>query len=88
MSPFNPDIIGYAAAAFGTFIMLPQLIKSIRTESVEDISMLMLVLYIINCALWAFYGVLIKRFPVTISNLIAGFIVLAQFAVKIKYAKH
>jgi MtN3 and saliva related transmembrane protein len=87
MSAFNPDVIGYLAALFGTFIMLPQLIKSLRTKSVKDISTLMLVLFIINCILWAAYGILIQRLPVTLSNGVALLIVLAQFAVKIKYTR-
>ncbi|HJX05954.1 MAG TPA: SemiSWEET family transporter [Candidatus Nanoarchaeia archaeon] len=87
MVAFNPDMIGYLAALFGTFIMLPQLIKSLRTRSVEDISALMLAIYIINCVLWTTYGILIKRLPVSLSNGIACLIVLALFIVKMKYSR-
>ena len=42
-------IVGYLAAVFGTALMLPQVYKSIKTKRVDDISMSMLVVYVINC---------------------------------------
>lgn len=53
------EIIGFTAAAVGTSLMLPQVIKSIKTKKVDDISFGMLVLYFFNCLLWLIYGMLI-----------------------------
>ncbi|MEK6915338.1 MAG: PQ-loop domain-containing transporter [Nanoarchaeota archaeon] len=46
------DIVGYVAAIMGTLIMFPQLIKTIRTKSAKDVSMGMLIVFLINCFLW------------------------------------
>jgi len=53
------EIIGFTAAAVGTSLMLPQVIKSIKIKKVDDISFGMLVLYFFNCLLWLIYGMLI-----------------------------
>jgi uncharacterized protein with PQ loop repeat len=79
------DIFGYAAAFFGTILMLPQTYKSYKTKRVNDISMSMLVVYIINCSLWEVYGWLISANPVIICNAIALVIGTIQIFIKLKY---
>lgn len=81
------NIVGYTAAVVGVTIMLPQVIKSLRTKSVEDVSFLMLIIFLVNCALWAIYGSLIFSFPVIICNIIAFVIISTQLILKIKYTK-
>jgi MtN3 and saliva related transmembrane protein len=79
------EIIGYAAAVFGTALMVPQVYKSIKTRRVDDISMSMLIVYIINCTLWEVYGVFLNSMPMILCNLIAGFIGITQLWLKLKY---
>ncbi len=79
------DVIGYSAAIVGTLLMLPQAIKSLKTKKVGDISFAMLLLYFINCVLWAAYGFLINALPLLICNLIALAISIALIIIKIKY---
>lgn len=79
------ETIGYSAAVIGTSLMLPQVIKSLRTKKVDDISFAMLVLYFLNCLLWAAYGVLIYAIPVIICNVIALVVSITQISLKIKY---
>lgn len=79
------EIVGYSAAVIGTSLMLPQVIKSLRTKEVGDISFAMLVLYFLNCLLWATYGILIYAIPVIICNVIALVISVVQITLKIKY---
>lgn len=86
MSVSATDVIGYSAALVGTSLMLPQVIKTFRTKRVDDISMGMVVLYLLNCFLWLAYGVLIRAYPLIICNLIAFFIGLAQLLLKLKYS--
>lgn len=81
------NIIGYTAAVVGTTIILPQVVKSIKTKSVDDISFWMLIIYMINCSLWVIYGILIIKYPVILSNAIAFSFVLIQLFLKIKYTK-
>jgi len=79
------NLIGYIAAVFGTLILLPQVIKSVKTKSVRDVSLLMLIIYLINCILWVVYGSLITSLPVIIGNSTALSFVVIQLFLKIKY---
>ena len=81
------EIIGYLAAAVGTSLMLPQVIKSLKTKKMQDVSFGMLVLYFFNCILWLAYGSLISAWPVIISNFIALIISIIQLFLKLKYSE-
>lgn len=81
------DVIGYAAAFFGTILMLPQTYKSYKTKRVDDISMSMLIVYIINCTLWEVYGWFIVSNPIIVCNLIALMIGVVQIVIKVKYGR-
>lgn len=78
------EIIGYIAAAFGTALMLPQVYKSYRTKRVNDISFVMLIVYILNCTSWEIYGILINSKPVIICNFLALIIGIFQMVLKLK----
>lgn len=80
------EIIGYLAAAAGTSLMLPQVIKSLKTKKMRDVSFGMLILYFFNCILWLAYGILISAWPVIISNFIALIISIIQLFLKVKYS--
>lgn len=79
------NIIGYSAAFFGTILMLPQTYKSYKTKKTDDLSMSMLIVYIINCALWEVYGWMIDSYPIIVCNFIALLIGLVQISIKLKY---
>lgn len=79
------QIIGFLAAAVGTSLMLPQVFKTVRTKKVDDISLVMLIFYFLNCALWLAYGILIIAWPVIVCNLIALVISIIQLILKFKY---
>lgn len=81
------SILGYTAAAIGSMLMLPQVIRSWRTRAVDDLSFAMVLLYVTNCALWLAYGVLTGLPPVWLTNAIALAISLAQLALKLRYGR-
>ena len=87
MNTIITETIGYTAAIIGTSLMLPQVIKSIKSKSVQDLSYLMLILYFLNCLSWAAYGFLIDAMPVIICNSIALAISIFQLSLKFKYNK-
>lgn len=78
------QVIGYTAAVIGTSLMLPQVVKTIRTKKVDDVSFVMLVLYFLNCVLWLTYGSLIRAWPVIVCNFIALIISIIQLVLKWK----
>ncbi|MFA6447130.1 MAG: SemiSWEET transporter [Patescibacteria group bacterium] len=79
------QIIGYLAAAVGTAAMLPQVIKTLKTKKVSDLSLMMLVFYFVNCSLWLTYGILILAWPVIVCNFLALLISIIQLILKFKY---
>jgi MtN3 and saliva related transmembrane protein len=79
------DLVGYAAAVVGTVLMLPQVISAIKTKSMKDVSMGMLVAYIVNCTLWDLYGILLAATPMILCNSIALLIGVWQLALKKRY---
>ncbi|MFZ2150845.1 MAG: SemiSWEET family transporter [Candidatus Absconditicoccaceae bacterium] len=83
--PGTTDLIGYLATAVGTFLMLPQVIKSFKTKNMKDISRGMIFMYIGNCLLWFIYGLLINSIPLMLCNFIALIIGLLQLILKIKH---
>jgi MtN3 and saliva related transmembrane protein len=73
------DLVGY------TVLMLPQVISAIKTKSMKDVSMGMLVAYIVNCTLWDLYGILLAATPMILCNSIALLIGVWQLALKKRY---
>jgi MtN3 and saliva related transmembrane protein len=62
------SITGFAAGAFCTFAYLPQAIKSFRSRSVRDLSLLMLISLNTGLILWVTYGVMIQSLPIILPN--------------------
>lgn len=81
------EIIGYLAAITGTFLMLPQVIKSVKTRSAQDISLWMLIAYVTQAALWGVYGFFISAVPLVLTNMIAFCIGIIQLVLKQKYER-
>ncbi|OGD66880.1 hypothetical protein A3F08_03445 [Candidatus Berkelbacteria bacterium RIFCSPHIGHO2_12_FULL_36_9] len=81
------ELIGYAAAVLTASTMLPQIIRSIRTKSVGDISIIMLIMYTINTGLWVSYGFLIGAKPVILADGLAFCAGITQLMIKFKYNK-
>jgi MtN3 and saliva related transmembrane protein len=80
-------VVGYLAAACGTILMLPQVIRSWRTRQVSDVSRGMVWLYVINCALWLAYGLLADLRPVWLTNAAALLISLVQLGLTVRYGR-
>jgi MtN3 and saliva related transmembrane protein len=81
------NLIGYPAAVVGTFLMVPQLVKSLRVKHMDDVSGIMLGMYVLNCALWLSYGILLHAAPLILCNAIALCIGVFQMGLKWKYSK-
>lgn len=78
------DALGYTAAVFATGSFVPQVIKTWRTRSAEDLSYLMLVTHIIGMLLWLVYGLMIHATPIVAANTIAVLLDVALVALKMR----
>ncbi len=78
-------IIGYAAACFTTFSLLPQIIRIRRLKEARDVSLVMPLMVAAGSVLWLVYGYLIASPPVVIANAIALIIAIMTVAFAVKY---
>lgn len=89
--PFNDkniemaDLIGYIAACFTTFSLLPQILRIWRLKEARDVSVFLPLMIVIGSVLWSVYGVLIKSVPVIAANGVALIIALITVFFTIRY---
>jgi MtN3 and saliva related transmembrane protein len=60
------DIVGHMAGLFVAVALLPQVIKTWRTKSTGDISLLWTIVLIIGLILWVIYGFAYRLLPIII----------------------
>ena len=78
------DALGYLAAIFATGSFVPQVIKTWRTRSSEDLSLVMLLCHIVGMVLWLGYGVMIGSAPIVIANVIAVLLDVVLLSLKLR----
>ena len=81
------EIIGYVAGVIIIASWIPQIIKSFKTRSVNDLSILMIFLIFIGTILWVIYGLLVKDVPITAVNVVLVLIISFLLYLKIRYQK-
>jgi MtN3 and saliva related transmembrane protein len=62
------ELIGWGAAILTMFGFVPQILKIYRTQSVEDVSLLMLLQFFLGIFLWLLYGLHIQDNILIVSN--------------------
>jgi MtN3 and saliva related transmembrane protein len=79
------DILGYVAGILVVISLLPQAIKSWKTKSTKDISLLRYIIYVTGLILWITYAAIIHNGPVAVMNG-AGLVLAASILyLKIKH---
>ena len=64
------NIVGMMAAILTTAAFVPQVVKTWRSKSADDVSLVMFILFILGVFLWCIYGIEISALPVIIANVI------------------
>jgi len=62
------DTLGMIAGTISAITFLPQVIKTWKSKSAKDISVLMFSFATISVILWLIYGILINNWPVIYTN--------------------
>lgn len=76
--------MGFLAAFCTTIAFVPQAVKVYKSKHTKDISLGMFSLLVIGIVLWLWYGVLIKSYPIIISNAVTIIFALYIFIIKIR----
>ncbi len=77
------QILGYVAAALTTFANLPQAIKMIKTQSVEDVSTLTYSMLLAGLVCWVIYGFMQEDWPLIIANSVSSIITAVVLLLKL-----
>lgn len=65
----NATTIGLVAGTLTSIAAIPQVIKTLKTRHVRDISIWQPLLLAFGVALWMVYGILINDFPLIVANI-------------------
>lgn len=79
------EIIGLVAGLLTTAAFIPQVIKTWRTKSAKDLSLIMFLLYCLGVLLWSIYGIMIDEFPVILWNIITLSLAAVILYFKLKF---
>jgi len=79
------EFIGYLAGFIAMVSFLPQVVKTLRSRSAQDISLAMLFLTFLTNILYLIYGIALKLTPIIVMLSIMTVIVLLQIALTIKF---
>lgn len=66
----NPEIIGIAAGALSCFTFAPQVYKTWKSGSSNDVSLSMFIVATISTAVWLIYGLMINSIAIIGTNII------------------
>ena len=81
-------IFGFIASFTSVISLLPQIIKSYKTKSVDDISLAMIINFVICSISWVIYGLLTESQSVWITNVIMSIFSIIMLVLKIKYNRN
>ena len=88
MIHFNyTDLFGFLAALLTTMAFVPQLYKTWQTKSAEDVSLIMLILFITGLICWIIYGFKINSIPILVANIVTFIFNFSILILKITYLK-
>ena len=83
----NPNTFGFIAAALTTIAFLPQVIKTWRTKKADDVSIVMLLMFITGLLFWIIYAIETNALPVLIANIITFILNVTILILKLIYGK-
>ena len=78
------EIIGMIAAVLSTFSVIPQVYKTWKTKSAEDLSYGTLLFLFVELILWLVYGLMLSSIPLIFSNIVASVAIFIVIILKIK----
>ena len=79
------DLLGMTAGCISSITFLPQVIKTWRTKSADDISLLMFTFATISVIIWLVYGIILKNVPIIFTNAMVLFFSLIMLYFKYRF---
>ena len=82
-----PTLLGLGAGTLTTVAFVPQVLKTWRSKSGNDISLGMFLLFSTGVLLWLIYGILIDALPVILANAVTLLLSLTVLVLKLRYQR-
>ncbi|MCD4760478.1 hypothetical protein K8R42_01125 [bacterium] len=79
------EILGYLGGLLVTISLAPQVIKSYKTKSTKDISIVYTLILAVGLALWVLYAVLNKIIPLAIFASVEFLFTISLLILKLRY---
>jgi len=78
-------IFGWLASFFCTLILVPQIIKTLKTRHTDDVSMVMLVISVIGNAFWVAHACITGNIPLIVGACLISAMSIVLIIFKYKY---
>lgn len=85
---YSVEYIGILAGLLSTYAFLPQVIKVIKTQNTNDISLTTNIILLVAIILWFIYGIYINSISLIIFNFIQTIIISILIYYIIKYSNN
>ncbi|OPY55219.1 MAG: PQ loop repeat protein [Methanosaeta sp. PtaU1.Bin112] len=82
------ELVGSSAAVLTMFGFVPQILKIHKTQSVEDVSLWMLIQFCLGMLLWMLYGLHIRDNILIVANAVSFSSLIVAIGFFIKYRKN
>ncbi len=79
------DLLGLTAGALTTVAFVPQVVKTWKSRSARDISLVMFVLFTTGVALWLVYGLYLRSLPIVATNAVTFVLAALILYFKIRF---
>ncbi len=79
------NILGIIAGTLTTSAFFPQLLKTWKSKSAKDVSLVMMITFNLGVFLWIVYGLAIGALPVVVTNVVTLTLALLILILKIRY---
>jgi len=83
--PSSDSLIGLIAGTLTTLSFVPQVAKAWRRRSVNDLSLVMLLMFATGVALWLIYGILNGAVPIIAANGVTLVLAVALIGMKLTF---
>lgn len=78
-------LLGLLAGLLTTTAFVPQVLRTWRTKSANDLSTGMFIVFCSGVTLWLLYGILTRDLPVVVANAVTLMLALTILVMKFKY---
>jgi MtN3 and saliva related transmembrane protein len=81
------EVFGFTAGVVTAIGMMPQLVKTIKTKKVDELSIQMFLIYLLGFGMWISYGIIQEDLPIVVTNSFSVTLTVVMICLKIRFTK-